>query len=57
MGENDPKLLKTEFSDKWKYSKKLAYPNEFSNCIEDYQKSVDNLKKEDFFSQLKKMSW
>ena len=54
MGENDPKLLKTEFPDKWKYlTKKLAYPYEFSNCIEDYQKPVDNLKEGDFFTKLK----
>ena len=54
MGENDLKLLKTEFPDKWKYfSKKLAYPYEFINSIESYQNAVDNLKKEDFFSKLK----
>ena len=55
MGENDLKILKTGFPDKWKYlTKKLAYPYEFFNCIEDYQKPVDNLKKEYFFSKLKK---
>ena len=54
MGENDLKILKTGFPDKWKYlTKKLAYPYEFFNCFEDYQKPVDNLKKEDFFSKLK----
>ena len=54
MGENDLKILKTGFPDKWKYlTKKLAYPYEFFNCIEDYQKPVDNFKKEDFFSNLK----
>ena len=54
MRENDLKILKTGFPDKWKYlTKKLAYPYEFFNCIEDYQKPVDNLKKEDFFSNLK----
>ena len=54
MGENDLKLLKTEFPDNWKnLTKKLEYPYEFSNCIEDYQKPVDNLKKGDFFSKLK----
>ena len=31
----------------------MAYPYEFFNCIEDYQKPVDNSKKEDFFSNLK----
>ena len=54
MGENDLKILKTGFPDMWKYlTKKLAYPYEVFNCIEDYQKPVDNLKKEDFFSKLK----
>ena len=57
MGENDLKILKTGFPDKRKYlNKKLAYPYEFFNCSEDYQKPVDNLKNEDFFSKLKKMS-
>ena len=54
MGENDLEILKTGFPDKWKYlSKKLAYPYEYFNSIEDYQRSVDNLKKEHFFSKLK----
>ena len=54
MGENNLKCLKTEFPDKWKYlTIKLAYPYEFFNSIDDYQQSVDNLKKEDFFSKLK----
>ena len=42
MGENDLKKLKTGCADKWKYlTKKLAYPYEFFNCIEDYQKPVN----------------
>ena len=46
MSENDVKTLKTELPDKWKYlTKKKAYPYQFFNCIEDYQKTVDNLKK------------
>ena len=54
MGENDLKSLKTGFPDKWKHlTKKLAHPYEFFNSIEDYQKSVNDLKKEDFFSKLK----
>ena len=54
VGENDLKILKDEFGDKWKYlKKKLAYPYEFFNCINDYQKPVADLKKEDFFSKLK----
>ena len=54
IGENDLKILKTGFPDMWNYlTKKLAYPYEFFNSIEDYQKPVDNLKKEDFFTKLK----
>ena len=54
MGENDLKILKTGFPDKWKYlTKKLAYPDEFFKCIEYDPKPVDLLKKEDFFSKLK----
>ena len=54
IGENDLKILKTGFPDKWKYlTKKLAYPYEFFNSIDDYQKPVDNLNKENFFSKLK----
>ena len=33
-------------------TKKLAYPYEYSNSIDDYQKPVVNLNKEDFFSKL-----
>ena len=47
-------ILKKEFPDKWQYlNKKLAYPYQYFNSIDDYQKPVDNLKKEDFFSKLK----
>ena len=54
IGENDLKILKRGFPDKWKYlTKKLAYPYEYFNSIDDYQKPVDNLKKEHFFSKLK----
>ena len=35
IGENDPKLLKSDFPDKWKYlTKKVASPSEFLNCID-----------------------
>ena len=52
--ENDLKILKSGFPVKWKYlTKKLAYPYDFFNCIEDYRKPIDNLKKEDFVSKLK----
>ena len=54
MGENDLKILKTGFPNKWKYlSKKLAYPYEYFNGIENYQKPADDSKEEDFFSKLK----
>ena len=45
MRENDLKILKTGFPDKRKFlTKKLAYPYEYFNSIDDYQKTVDNLK-------------
>ena len=54
MGENDHKILKRGFPDKWKHlTKKLAYLYEYFNSIDDYQKPVNNLKKEHFFSKLK----
>ena len=55
IGENDLNILKTEFPDnKWKYlTKKLAYPYDYFNSLDDYQKPVYNLKKEDFLSNLK----
>ena len=54
MREIDLKILKTGFPDKWKYlTKKLAYPYDYFNSIDDYQKPVDILKKEHFFSKLK----
>ena len=47
--------MKTEIPDnKCKNStKKLAYPYEYFNCLDDYQKPVDRLKEEDFFSKPK----
>ena len=54
IGENDLKVLKTGFPDKWNFlTKKLAYPYEYFNSIDDYQKPVNNLKKEYFFGKLK----
>ena len=54
LDEDDFKIWKKEFPDKRQYLiKKLAYLYEYFNSIEDYQKTVDNLKKEDFFSKLK----
>ena len=46
MGENDPKIFKTELLDKWKYlTNKRAYPYKNFNRIDDYEKPIDNLKK------------
>ena len=54
LDEDDFKILKIEFPDKWQFlSKKSAYPYQYFNSIDDYQKPIDNLKKEDFFSKLK----
>ena len=54
LDKDDFKILKEEFPYKWQYlNKKLAYPYQYFNSIDDYQKPVDNLKKEDFFSKLK----
>ena len=54
MGENDLKNIKTGFPDKWKnLAMKLAYPYDFFKSIEDYQKPVNKLKKEEFFGKLK----
>ena len=54
MGENDFKILKTGYPDKWKFlTKKLAHTYEYFNSIDDYQKPVNNLLKENFFSKLK----
>ena len=51
---DDFKILKKEFPDKWQYlNKKLAYPYEYFNSIDDYKKPVNNLKRENFFSKLK----
>ena len=54
LDEDDFKILRKEFPDKWQYlNNKLAYPYQNFNCIDNYQKPVDNFKKEDFFSNLK----
>ena len=45
--ENDLKTLKTEFPDKWNISnKKLAYPYECFDRVDDNQKTVDLSRKE-----------
>ena len=54
LDEDDFKILKKDFPDKWQYlKKKLAYPYDYFNNIDDYKKPVDNLQKEDFFCKLK----
>ena len=41
MGENDLKNLKTGFPDKWNYlTKKLAYPYEYFNGIDENKKNL-----------------
>ena len=46
LDEDDSKILKKEFPDKWQYlNKKLAYPYQYFNSIDDYKKPVDNSKK------------
>ena len=51
---DDIKNLKKEIPDKWQnLNKKLAYPYEYFNSIDDYEKPIDNLTKDDFFSKLK----
>ena len=46
LSENDPKILKAEIPDEWRYlCKKLAYAFECFNSIEDYRKTVNNLEK------------
>ena len=45
--------MKTEFPEKWKYlDKKLAYPYENFNSIDDRRNPVKNIKKKDLFSKL-----
>ena len=54
LKEEDFKILKKEFPDKWQYwNKKIAWPYNYFNSIDDYNKPVDNSRKEDFFSKLK----
>ena len=54
MGEIDSEILKTELPDnKWKHLfLKLSYPYEIFKSNDGYQKPLDNLNKEDFFSKL-----
>ena len=51
--------MKDEFPDKWRYvNKKSAGIYETFKCIDDYQKPVKNIKREDLFRQSKnKYHW
>ena len=43
-------ILKEEFPDKWQnLNKKLAYPYQYFNSIDDHNKPVDKFKRRDFF--------
>ena len=54
LDDDEFKILKKKFPDKCLYlNKKLAYPYEYYNTINDYKKPVNDLKKENFFSRLK----
>ena len=51
---DDFRVLKREVLGKLQYLKKhIPYPYEEFSSIDEYQKPVDNLKKENFFSELK----
>ena len=53
ISQSEFKILRTKFSDEWIYlSQNLAYPNEFFKNIKNYQKLVNNCKKEDLFGKL-----
>ena len=54
LDEGDFKRLEKGIPDKRQYlNKKIAYPYQPFNGIDDYKKPVDYLKKEDFFSKLR----
>ena len=54
LNQDDFVVLKKDFPDKWQYlNKKIAFPYEYFNDIDDYMKPVDKIQKEDFFSKLK----
>ena len=55
MSEKDLKILKSEFPDKWTYlNKRPVYPYEQFSNIEDYQNSVEKLRKKPSLFTLKK---
>ena len=54
LNEDDFKILKKEFPDNWELlNKKLAYPYEYFKNLEDYNKDISTLTKQDYFSKLK----
>ena len=54
MDDHDFIIFKKEFPDKGQcLNSKLAFPFEYFIFINDYQKQVKDLKKEDFFSDFK----
>ena len=54
LNEDNFKNLKREFPNNWQlFKKKLAYPYEKFNKIEEYDKEISNITKEDCFNKLK----
>ena len=54
LNEEDFKILKKEFPDNWELlNKKLAYPYEYFKNLEEYNKDISTLTKQDYFSKLK----
>ena len=54
LSGNRPKNLKTVFPDNWKnLTENLAYPYQYFNSLDDYPKTPNNFRKEDFLSKLK----
>ena len=46
ISENDRQILKEQFPDFWQYlNKKIAYPCDYFDSIEDSQKPINNLQK------------
>ena len=53
LNGDDFNVLKKDFPDKWQYlNQNIAYPYENFSSVEDYQKPVDDLKKNGFFNKL-----
>ena len=52
--EDDFKILKKVFPKNWELlNKKLAYPYEYFKTLDDYNKDITTLTKQDYFSKLK----